>query len=182
VGRASTGPLNGSRRHGATAAHGSRQRRDAGPRWIPGRMLIRSDVMDEIEEPPILVPHQHCGNPDCCGIIMPVVRGDQADLTCNECGTVIRTVAAARLSRRCCTWPCRADAAVKSAHVWRTEYVSGLQRDRGVHLPALWPRCRCGRAHAVNPAGLTEFINFERHDPVSRDAFNSWMTTLMLQT
>jgi hypothetical protein len=31
----------------------------------------------------------------------------------------------------------------------------------------------------VNPAGLAEFINFERHDPVSRDAFNSWMTTLI---
>jgi hypothetical protein len=29
---------------------------------------------------------------DCCGCLIVVERGDQADLTCNECGAVIRTV------------------------------------------------------------------------------------------
>jgi hypothetical protein len=29
---------------------------------------------------------------DCCGCLIVRVRGDQADITCNECGAVIRTV------------------------------------------------------------------------------------------
>lgn len=45
-------------------------------------------------EYPILVPHSDHGDPECCGIVMPVIRGDLADLTCNECGAVIATVAA----------------------------------------------------------------------------------------
>lgn len=47
-----------------------------------------------MREIPQIVGHGHHGDPGCCGIIMPVSRGDQADLTCNECGLVIRTVAA----------------------------------------------------------------------------------------
>ena len=48
---------------------------------------------EEIREYPILVPHSDYGDPECCGIIMAVEREDgQADLTCNDCGVVIRTV------------------------------------------------------------------------------------------
>jgi hypothetical protein len=43
---------------------------------------------------PILVGHCDFGDPDCCGIIMPVVRGEQCDLVCNECRAVIATVPA----------------------------------------------------------------------------------------
>ena len=50
---------------------------------------------DGISEYPILVPHADFGDPECCGIIMPVASGNQADLQCNECGTVISTVPAA---------------------------------------------------------------------------------------
>jgi hypothetical protein len=34
------------------------------------------------------------GDPECCGIIMPVVHGEQADLRWNECGVVIARVSA----------------------------------------------------------------------------------------
>jgi ribosomal protein L37AE/L43A len=34
------------------------------------------------------VPHSDAGNPDCCGCIVPKVRGDVADLICNECDLV----------------------------------------------------------------------------------------------
>jgi len=30
------------------------------------------------------LPHSDFGDPDCCGFLYGVVRGDQADLTCNE--------------------------------------------------------------------------------------------------
>jgi hypothetical protein len=43
---------------------------------------------------PILVGHCDNGDPECCGIIMPVVHGEQADLRCNECRVVIASVSA----------------------------------------------------------------------------------------
>jgi transcription initiation factor TFIIIB Brf1 subunit/transcription initiation factor TFIIB len=54
------------------------------------------DIPDYEWHPPpaILVPHSDHGNPECCGLILAKVRGDQADLVCNECGAVIRTVPA----------------------------------------------------------------------------------------
>ena len=46
-----------------------------------------------MSEIPILVPHADYGDQECCGIIMPVERGDRADLVCNECGAIISSVA-----------------------------------------------------------------------------------------
>ena len=48
-----------------------------------------------VPEYPILVCHSDYGDPECCGIVMPVERGEQTDLVCNECGMVIGTVPAA---------------------------------------------------------------------------------------
>lgn len=47
-----------------------------------------------MREIPTIVGHSDQGDPECCGCIFPVVRGDQADLVCNECEAVIRTVPA----------------------------------------------------------------------------------------
>jgi hypothetical protein len=44
---------------------------------------------------PIIVPHDDHGNPECCSLILPVARGDQADLTCNEYAAAVWIVAAA---------------------------------------------------------------------------------------
>ena len=35
-----------------------------------------------------VVPHSD----DCCGCLVVIERGDDADLVCNECGALIRTV------------------------------------------------------------------------------------------
>jgi hypothetical protein len=40
-----------------------------------------------------IVPHEWLGA-DCCGCIVAVLRGDEADLVCNECNALIRTVPA----------------------------------------------------------------------------------------
>ena len=45
-----------------------------------------------------IIPHESVGA-DCCGCIFPFIRGDEADLICNECETVIRTVPAAEVDR-----------------------------------------------------------------------------------
>ena len=37
--------------------------------------------------------HADFGAPDCGGCLIPNVWGDQAEVTCNECGAVVRTVA-----------------------------------------------------------------------------------------
>jgi hypothetical protein len=42
---------------------------------------------------PIIVPHEDY-DPECCGCIFPVARGEMADLVCNECGAVVNTVPA----------------------------------------------------------------------------------------
>ena len=38
-----------------------------------------------------IIPHEVATGTDCCGCLIVRVRGDQADITCNECGAVIRT-------------------------------------------------------------------------------------------
>ena len=40
----------------------------------------------------LIVPHEVAAGADCCGCLIVKVRGDQADITCNECGAVVRTV------------------------------------------------------------------------------------------
>jgi hypothetical protein len=42
----------------------------------------------------LIVPHSGFGDPDCWGCLIVVERGDTADLICNECGALIRTVRA----------------------------------------------------------------------------------------
>lgn len=39
-----------------------------------------------------VLPHVDFGAPDCWGCLNAVLRGDQADIACNECGAVVRTV------------------------------------------------------------------------------------------
>jgi hypothetical protein len=56
-----------------------------------------SDIPDYpwIPPPAILVPHADYGDSKCPGLILPEIKGDQADLVCNDCGAVICTVPAA---------------------------------------------------------------------------------------
>lgn len=41
-----------------------------------------------------IIPHESVEKVDCCGCLFVHVRGNEADITCNECGAVIRTVLA----------------------------------------------------------------------------------------
>lgn len=45
------------------------------------------------------LPHSSFGNPDCCGCLNAFLRGDRAEIICNECEVVVRTVAIADLQR-----------------------------------------------------------------------------------
>jgi hypothetical protein len=40
------------------------------------------------------LPHSDFGAPDCCGCLNGIVRGDHAEIVCNECAAVVRTVPA----------------------------------------------------------------------------------------
>jgi hypothetical protein len=46
-----------------------------------------------------IIAHADVENIDCDGCIWPAIRGDQAEITCNECGAVVRTVPTADLQR-----------------------------------------------------------------------------------
>src|ERR1051325_6658099 len=39
-----------------------------------------------------IIPHENVAAVDCCGCLIVRTREDTADLVCNECGGVIRTV------------------------------------------------------------------------------------------
>jgi hypothetical protein len=45
------------------------------------------------------IPHSDFGDPDCCGCLHGIIKGDQAEIICNECLLVVRTVPAADLQR-----------------------------------------------------------------------------------
>ena len=48
---------------------------------------------------PTVIPHSSFGDPECCGCLTGIVQGSQADIACNECAVVVRTVAASDLQR-----------------------------------------------------------------------------------
>jgi hypothetical protein len=52
-----------------------------------------------VNPPEYILPHSDFGDPECCGLLLPFVRGDFADITCNECGGIVQTVEAADLRR-----------------------------------------------------------------------------------
>src|SRR5882724_9777937 len=39
-----------------------------------------------------IIPHENVADVDCCGCLVVRTRDDQADIVCNECGGVIRSV------------------------------------------------------------------------------------------
>src|SRR4051794_11779809 len=41
-----------------------------------------------------IIPHEWIGGKDCCGCLIVKERGELADLVCNECGQLVRTVPA----------------------------------------------------------------------------------------
>ena len=45
----------------------------------------------EINDRLPIIPHESLGT-DCCGCLFVLVKGGQADIVCNECRAVIRTV------------------------------------------------------------------------------------------
>jgi hypothetical protein len=59
-------------------------------------MRAARDPDDEITT---IVPHEWLGA-DCCGCIVPIQREDEADLVCNECKALIRTVPASEVEQR----------------------------------------------------------------------------------
>ena len=53
-----------------------------------------------MDESPIgsILPHADFGDPECCGCLNAIAYGDEFDLTCNECGAIVRTVPAEDLT------------------------------------------------------------------------------------
>jgi ribosomal protein S27E len=45
------------------------------------------------------IPHSDFGDPECCGCLNGIYRGDIAVIECNECGAIIRTVAADEIEK-----------------------------------------------------------------------------------
>jgi len=48
-------------------------------------------LIDDINKGLPIIPHESLGA-DCCGCLIALINGDQADIVCNECGAAIRTV------------------------------------------------------------------------------------------
>jgi ribosomal protein S27E len=55
--------------------------------------------MNADRELPTTIPHSDFGDPECWGCLNGIIRGEIAVIECNECGTIIRTVAAGELQK-----------------------------------------------------------------------------------
>jgi hypothetical protein len=44
-----------------------------------------------------IIPHAAFDAPDCCGCLKVIINGVTADLVCNECGALIRSVQASEI-------------------------------------------------------------------------------------
>jgi hypothetical protein len=55
--------------------------------------------MEDRQYPEYILPHSDFGDPDRCGPLFPVARGDPSDITRNECGLVLKSVPAIDLQR-----------------------------------------------------------------------------------
>jgi hypothetical protein len=64
-------------------------------------MKAGTEVMQEheAEREWQLLAHADFGAADCDGCLWPVIRGDQAEITCNSCAAVVRAVPVADLQR-----------------------------------------------------------------------------------
>jgi hypothetical protein len=60
--------------------------------------VMKSGMDSERDSLPV-VPHEWVGGEDCCGCLIAVTRGEEADLICNECGALVQTVSAANVWR-----------------------------------------------------------------------------------
>ncbi|MFZ0589611.1 MAG: hypothetical protein WAM39_03960 [Bryobacteraceae bacterium] len=54
---------------------------------------MKSAMESDRDALPVIL-HEWVGGEDCCGCLVAVTRGEEADLICNECGALIQTIAA----------------------------------------------------------------------------------------
>jgi hypothetical protein len=55
-------------------------------------MARNIDPIADMNECGPIIPHEEVAGGNCCGCLVVRRRGDQAEIICNECATVIRTV------------------------------------------------------------------------------------------
>ena len=59
----------------------------------PCATLVANPRIPLVADVPIIA-HEDVAEVDCCGCLFVQLRGDEADITYNECGSVVRTVPA----------------------------------------------------------------------------------------
>jgi hypothetical protein len=73
------------------------------------------------------LPHQCFGDPDCCGCLNGIIRGDVAEIVCNECEAVVPTVPSAELQHTLDEMELRLDvASAQCPHCGTTHLASGF--------------------------------------------------------
>jgi hypothetical protein len=63
-----------------------------------GVSRLENDSHMNLDELPA-VPHSEFGDKECCGCLIVVERGSQAELVCNECGVLVRVVPTAAVEQ-----------------------------------------------------------------------------------
>ena len=84
------------------------------------------------------LPHSDFGDPECCGCLNGVIRGDQADIVCNECGTVLRTVPAANVGQTLTELEITLEVASEMCpHCGSVNLFPGFSKNARIHLSAV---------------------------------------------
>jgi hypothetical protein len=85
-----------------------------------------------------LNPHKVLGA-DCCGCLMAQVRGAEADIVCNECGVVIRTMPVPEVeSAMAALAATSAICSARCAHCRAVNTFPRLDLDDGVRMLRVW--------------------------------------------
>ena len=128
------------------------------------------------------LPHSDFGDPECCGCLNGVIRGDQADIVCNECGTVLRTVPVANVGQTLTELELTLEVASEMCpHCGSVNLFPGFSKNARIHLSAVrkgrsasgiiagWISSSARSRVTVNPCSSTQLFAIS---PQCRPFFN----------
>jgi hypothetical protein len=88
---------------------------------------------------PTTIPHADFGDPECCGCLVTEVHGDIAVISCDECGTVLKTIPASELQHTLDEMESKLDLAVA-----RCRYCGAVNLQPGFDRLVAFVCDRCG--------------------------------------
>ena len=95
-----------------------------------------------------IIPHEDVAEVESCGCLFVQVRGDQADITCNECGSIVRTVPTEEVAA--VMNALMMEVASEAMYTARCPHCGALNTFPGFSAVEVFVCAECGEGVAVN--------------------------------